>query len=280
MIDIRIPFNWAYNLVRQHLGAFWREDIVVLGVDHGELFVFGENAQRFRQIDGIIFSEFLVEFFLFLLVITGEEGEEVARFIGIGCENVRQASSADDHEATLDAAVDIGGVGRRESTEGDACGTQLGGIDFREGEQDVVEADDIGPHLFKSLEKSFFCSKNCEWAKQSAALSEIGHLEIGGDNAVFGEQLADFLFQLEFVRSDCVEDLDGWSLVVRLGVHRKIDFAEDGAIDGIVWRRDGRREADGESTEVFVFRKWRDFNIEYRSKGRFGNLARLGHGDG
>ena len=133
MIDIRIPFDWASDLVRQHLGAFRWEDIVVLGIDHGKLFVFGENAQRFRQIDGIIFGEFLVEFFLFLLVVTCEEREEVARFIGVGCENVRQASTTDDHETALDTAVDIGGVGRCESSEGDTCGSEFGGIDFREG---------------------------------------------------------------------------------------------------------------------------------------------------
>ena len=113
MIDIRIPFNWASNLVRQHLGAFWREDIVVLGIDHGKLFVFGENAQRFRQIDGIVFGEFFIEFLLLLLVVAREEAEEVPRLVGVGGENVRQAAAADDHEAALDAAVDVGCVGRR-----------------------------------------------------------------------------------------------------------------------------------------------------------------------
>ena len=43
VVDIRIPFDGASNLVRQHLGAFWREDVVVLRVDHGELLVFHQN---------------------------------------------------------------------------------------------------------------------------------------------------------------------------------------------------------------------------------------------
>ena len=278
MVHVRIPFDGAADLVRQHLGAFRREDVVVLRVDHGELLVFRENAQRLRQIDGIVFGEFFVEFLLLLLVVTSEEGEKIARFVGVGGENVRQAAAADDHEAALDATVDVGGVGRRERPERNACGAELVRIDFREGEQDVGEADDIRPHLLKSLEERFFRSQNGERAEQAAALSEIGHLEIGGDDAVLREQLADFLFQLEFVRSDRVEDLDGGQLAVRFGVQREVDFAWNGVVDRKI-RRDGRREFEGEAAAVRLVWKRRDFNVERGSEGWFGDLACFGHED-
>ena len=43
VVHIRIPFDGAADLVRQHLGAFRREDVVVLRVDHGEFFIFCKN---------------------------------------------------------------------------------------------------------------------------------------------------------------------------------------------------------------------------------------------
>ena len=279
MVHIRIPFDRAADLVRQHLGAFRREDVVVLRVDHGEFLVLRKNAQRFRQIDGIVFGKLLVEFILLLFVIARKEGEKIPRLIGVGGENVRQTAAADDHEAALDTAVDIGGVSRRERSKRDTCSAKLVRIDFREGKHDVGEADDIGPHLFKSLEESFFRSQNGERAKQAAALSEIGHLEIGGDDAVFCEQLADLLFQLEFVWPDRVVDLDGGQLVVWLGVQRDVDFAGDGVVDWKV-RRDGGWEAERESAAVLHFRKRREFNVERGSEGWFGNLASFGQEDG
>ena len=74
-------------------------------------------------------------------------------------------------------------------------------------------------------------------------------------------------------------DLDRGQLVVRPGVQRDVDFARDGVVDWKI-RRDGGWETERESAAVLHFRKRREFNIERRAEGGFGDLASFGQDDG
>ena len=177
-----------------------------------------EHFQTIHAVDGIVFGDFPVEFLLLLFVFTCEEGEQVFRLVRVGGEHLLQIAAAENHEGALDAMVDCGGVGGHERAERKSHGTKLLRIDFGEGKQDVVGADGVGPCLFKSLEERFFCSDDDDWAEQTAALTEIGQLDVNACNAFFSKHLADFALQLEFVRTDCMEDLHGGRLVIRLGV--------------------------------------------------------------
>ena len=280
VVDVRIPFDGTADFFRKQFGAFRRDDIVVLGVDHGAFSVAREHFQTIHAVDGIVFGDFPVELLLLLFVFTREECEKVFCLVRVGGEHLLQIAAAENHEGALDAMVDGGGIGGHERAERKSHGAKLLRIDFGEGEQDVVGADGVRPCLFKSLEERFFRSDDDDWAEQAAALAEIGQLDVNACNAFFSKHLADFALQLEFVRSDCMEDLHGGRLVIRFGVQRKIDFAENGVVDGIVRRCEGGREADGEAAEFLLIRKRRDFNIERRAKGWLRDGACLGHEDG
>ena len=117
MVDIRIPFDGATDFFRKQFGAFWRNDIVVLSIDHGAFPILREHFQAVCAVDGIVFGDLLVEFLLLLLVFTREEAEQVFRLVCVRGENLLQIAAAENHEGALDAMVDGGGVGGHERAE-------------------------------------------------------------------------------------------------------------------------------------------------------------------